>query len=232
MLKLLIFPAGYDQPSISPFCTKTMLLLRLSGVEHTVRSGNPQSSPTGKLPCLKHDNGVVPDSGQIQAWLKENRGVDLDAELTDAQRATAHLIRRTLEENFYWVLVYSRWIDAEGWVFQKPVLKAIVPSALGWFLPSVLRRGLRKTLRAHGIGRHGQERIYTLGAADVTAIEALIEGPFVFGETLTTADINVYAFIGGVLANPADSAIRRAAENAPKVVALCEAVKAKYDAKA
>lgn len=230
MLTLYTFPGGYDLPSVSPFCTKTMVLLKLSGLEHEHKPGNPRSAPNGKLPCLRHEGGMVPDSGLIETWLKENRGVDLDAHLDASQRAVGHLVRRTLEENFYWVVLYHRWVDEAGWVHQQPIIKSMLPAMVRPFLPGVIRKGVRKSLTAHGIGRHDPAGIYAAGVADLTAIEGLVEGPFLFGEQLSSFDITVYSFVGAALENPAESPLKAGVEACPKLVALVEAVDARYRA--
>lgn len=230
MLTLYTFPGGYGLPSVSPFCTKTVVLLKLSGLEHEVKPGDPRATPHGKLPCLRHEGGLVPDSGLIEEWLREHQGVDLDAHLDASQRALGHLIRRTLEENVYWILLYSRWIDEDGWAHQGPIIKNMMPALVRAFMPALIRRGVRKSLVAHGIGRHPPEGIYAAGAADLRAIEARIEGPFFFGEELSSCDITLLAFVGAILENPGASALKSAAEDCPKLVALVSAVEAKYRA--
>ncbi len=230
MLTLHVFPGAYGQPSVSPFCTKTMVFMKIAGIEHKAKPGDPRSAPNGKLPCLRHEDGIIPDSGLIQEWLKTNMGADMDADLTAQQQATGHVIRRMLEENLYWILVYSRWIDEAGWVQQKPVLQTMLPKMVRGFLPGILRKGLKKSLHAHGIGRHPQETIYAHGADDLQALEDMIEGPFLFGDKLSSHDINIFAFVGGLYANPASSAIQDKANASPKLKALCEAVQTAYDA--
>lgn len=229
MLTLFVYPGGYGLPSVSPFCTKTMVYMRLAKVEHQVKPGNPRATPNGKLPCLRHEGGMVPDSGLIKAWLREHRGVDMDADLSEAQHAQGHLIRRTLEEHLYWVLVYSRWVDEAGWKHQLPVVRPMLPAPVRAFLPGILRSGVKKSLHAHGLGRHPAEKIYAAGVADIEALERCVQGPFLFGDTLSSYDIELYAFAGAFMANPATNPVTERLKGCDKLLRLFEGVAARYE---
>jgi len=228
MLTLYVFPGGYDLPSVSPFCTKTMVYMRLAGIEHTVKAGNPRSTPNGKLPCLRHAHGMVPDSGLIQSWLEDNNGVTMDAHLTAAQHAQGHIVRRILEEHLYWVLLYSRWVDDAGWQHQRPVIRPMLPAPLRAFLPGILRSGVRKSLTAHGLGRHPPKKIYAAGVADIDALEGLVQGPFLFGDTLTSYDIMVSAFAGSFVVNPGANPVTDRVKASPKLMALNSEILRRY----
>ena len=224
MITLYQFPAGYGLSSVSPFCTKAELYLRLAGVPHEVRDGDPRVSPTRKLPVVVADGETIADSGRIIDWSRGRHGDSLDADLTARQRATAHLIRRAAEEHLYWAIVYSRWIDDAGWVHQRPVIASMLPAPARPFLPGILRSGVRKSLHAHGLGRHDPEQIYAAGAADVTAIaDVLADRPFVLGDALSSADAVAAAFLWHVLRTPVESPLTRAAAR-PAVVVYVQRV--------
>lgn len=63
MLQLLSFPPGLDEPSLSPFCAKAMILLQMSGQAWRPEwHPDPCKAPPCKLPALHTPDGIVPDS--------------------------------------------------------------------------------------------------------------------------------------------------------------------------
>lgn len=60
------------------------------------------------MPYIEDEGQVIADSGFILDYLKATYGDPLDSRLTAQERAVALGFRRLLEENLYWVAVYSR----------------------------------------------------------------------------------------------------------------------------
>ncbi len=224
MITLYQFPPAFDRPySLSPFCAKLEAYLRLANVEHTVAEANPQRAPKGKAPYIRHDGGVLGDSSLIIEWCKTRFGDPLDGALDDEQRATGHLIQRTVEEHLYFALVYSRWLDDPGWVHQKPAIASMVPAAVRWFLPGLLRRQVAKTLRAQGVARHQLDEIYAAGAADLEALARVLgDAPFLLGEAPTSYDCAAWGQVVGILTTRSDNALTRAVRSQPNLVAWVE----------
>lgn len=229
MLTVYSFPSAYGLPSLSPFCSKLLVHLTLAGVEYETKRGDPRSSPTKKLPALKDGDRFLSDSSQIIEHLRSTQGVDLDAGLGPRERALTHMVRHTLEDHFYWAILYGRWVADEGWERQGPAVAAMLPAAVRWFLPGLLRKGVKKSAHAHGLGRHAPETIYAMGAADLASLEQLIEGaPFFFGDQPRSIDVLIHAFAGAVLFSKSPQKLLDATPELPKVWALCQAVEAKY----
>lgn len=69
MLTLMSFPPSFGEPSHSPFCVKAMVLLQMSD-QTWKREGisNPSSMPQGKLPVIRANGALIPDSEFIQDW--------------------------------------------------------------------------------------------------------------------------------------------------------------------
>lgn len=231
MITLYIFPGLWGLPSLSPFCIKSMMYMRLAGVDHTVKRGDPRKAPVGKLPYIKHPGGLLADSGNIEQWLKDNVGDPLDGALTPEQRALGHMIRRTCEESFYWTLVYSRWQDEGGWRKFEPDLKAMLP--IPGFLKGIILPKLRKKamqgLWGHGYGRHDRATVYALGVADIDAFAATLgEKPYLLGESLTSYDVMVVSFLWCVVEGPIESPLRARLTEDPRMMAYIDRVKGLY----
>ncbi len=224
MISLFVLPTGFGLPSVSPFCAKTMVQLRLLGVEHKLASGNPQQAPTGKLPYIQHEGGYLGDSEAIQSFVEENYQVSLDRHLNDAQKVQSHLLRRLVEEHFYWAILFARWVSEAGWEKQKPAVNAFLPAPFRGWLPPVLRRGIRKASEAQGMGRHDAETIIRKASEDLDSIEASIQGPFVFGEELANIDVVLHCFMMNPLQCEHQNPLTDKIKSLPKLMKLVELV--------
>ena len=119
LMRLHVFPHVWEV-NPSPFCLKVETYCRLAGIATGSVPALPFRAPRGKLPFLEDGRERIPDSGLIIEYLKGRFGDPLDGGLNARQAATGHLLRRTCEESLYFVLVYSRWIDPEGWRVARP----------------------------------------------------------------------------------------------------------------
>jgi glutathione S-transferase len=205
------FKSVWGLPNASPFCMKTETYLRMAGLPYEVRVSDPRKAPKQKLPYIEEDGVRICDSAAIVQHLKQKHGDKLDAGLTEQQLALGHVIRRTCEEGLYWVLVYSRWGEEDGFALvERDLLRPALPALVRSFLPGVIRKGVMKQAHAQGTGRHTREEIYELGKADLQALSSL----------LGTQDF----FLGQ---NPT-----RTLETFPNLVAYCKRMKARYYADA
>jgi hypothetical protein len=143
-------------------------------------------------------------------------------------------VRRTLEEHVYFALVYARWVDDAGWVEQRKRVAPLLPGPLRPFLLPVLRGEVRKSLRGQGLGRRPSDEIYAQGVADVEALETLAaehqeDAPaFFFGDTVSSTDILVHAFVGAALASAHDNPLTRAAKAATRLADISERVRVRF----
>lgn len=230
MPTLYVYPAAPGVLSLSPFCTKSMVWLKLAGVRHQVKVGSPQKSPTGKLPTLKTGGQLIADSGRIQRWAMREHGDPLDASLTPEQHAIGHVVRRTVEEHLYWALVYLRWQREDGWAIVKPQVQSFLPPLLRPAVGLVRRRALGQ-VQKQGLGLHDDAEITLRACADLDAIESLIgQGPFLFGAAPSSYDVIVYAFVTAITALPLDHEICRHARTLRAVAHLIEGIDARLEA--
>lgn len=206
----------------SPFSMKVESYLRLAGLPYRLEASLPHKAPKGKLPFILDDDGRrIPDSGQIVAHLEATRGAPLDGGLDAGQRALGHLIRRTCEESLFFVALYGRWIDPEGWKIIRPAMFGRLPAPLRWIVPPLIRRGLARDLKGQGTLRHSREEIYALGRADLDALAALLgDKPFFLAERPTTADVCVHAFLANLLEPPFENPLKAHAQRLPGLVAF------------
>jgi glutathione S-transferase len=231
MIKVYQFAPAFGLPNASPFCMKLETWLRMAGLPfELVNDGlRVMKAPKGKLPFIDDGGVLVSDTTFIIEHLKQRHGDPLDAALTAAERAVATAFQRLFEENLYWAIVHTRWIDDAGWVKTREAFFGMLPVPLRWFVPALARRGLRAEMRGHGMGRHSVAEIHAIGIEDVTAVaDFLADKPFMLGAAPTSLDATAYAFLANLLWAPVDSPILRHAQQRPTLEAYCQRMKARY----
>lgn len=209
MLTLISFRPGFNDPSMSAFCVKAMALLNMSGLDWQVEWADmPKDSPTGKLPALRSENQVIPDSNLILSWL-EGQGADLFPGLSTREKAQAHAFIRMIEEHLRYGVIYDRWSDPNGWRRVKPVVFKSLPLPLRWVVPDMIRKRIVKGLKWHGIARFTDDQRHELLIADLKALEdQLEERDWLFGAQPTAVDCSALGVLSNIDNNPVSSAMR------------------------
>jgi glutathione S-transferase len=227
MINLYQFKRYWGLPNPSPFCMKLETYLRLAKLPYKINViQNPGNAPKGKLPFIKDEGVTLSDTSMIIEYLKKKYGDPLDEHLTSMQKAQGIAVQRMLEEHLYWIMVYSRWIEPEGWKVISKDFFSDMPRIIRAFVPNMLRRSVKKTLYRQGIGRHSREEIYMLGKQDLTSIaDLLYSQPFLFGNKPTSFDACAYAFLASILMSPVNSPLKAYASLRPELAAYCDRMK-------
>ncbi len=210
MLRLLTFPSGFDEPSLSPFCVKAMILLDLAG-----QAWQPEWTPMppretyGKLPALRTPDGLIPDSHFIQDWLVA-QGADLFPGLSAREVALAHAVMRMAEENLRLGLLHDRWLRDDCWPHLERVAFAGMPAPLRLIVSGMVRGGIRKMLKKQGMASYSEDHRLRILGADLDALETLLgNSPWLFGAMPTAADAAVLPVVSMLENLPCDTPLRR-----------------------
>jgi len=224
MITLFQFPAGLNVPNPSPYCLKIETFLRLNGLEYRVKTlFKPSKAPKGKLPFVTLNGETIADSAIILRTLNERLGLALDDHLDAAGRGRAIAITRLCDEHMYWLMVYFRWIDQEGWDQLKPAFFGGLPAPLKLFVPGMVRGKIRKSLHAQGLGRHSREELLVFARENLQALQDMLgAAPFFGGEQPCSADASAYGILANLILCSLDTPISRLAREYPGLVAYCE----------
>jgi glutathione S-transferase len=223
-------PGAWGLPSISPFCLKLDACLRIAGIPfRTVVDATPFKAPKGKLPWIEHDGKRIGDSGFIIEYLESRLGCDLNRNLSPAERAVARAMRRLIEENLYWVMVYSRWMVDENWRGFRDVVLSGLSTPARRILGPIARRGVRRQLQGHGIGLHLQDEIYAIGRGDIRAIAGYLgTKAFLMGETASEIDAIAYGFLANIARAPIASPVKQEILQQPNLADYLQRIDAEY----
>lgn len=218
MITFHTFPGRFGLESLSPFCMKVEVYLKLMKLEYETKTGgDPRKAPKQKLPMIEDDGVVVCDSTAIIEHLEKKAKEPLDAGLSDADWARARVVQRTLEEGLYFVALWSRWAEDEGWAVTSKFFDRM-PAAVRWAVAPLVRKKVVSSAYAQGTGRHSREEIYEIGKRDIRAFSTLLgDSPYVLGDRLRTIDCTAYAFMANVLVPPIELPLKQYAKTLPNL---------------
>jgi len=216
----------WGTPNMSPFCAKLETYLRIAEIPY--KPGKFSRGPKGKVPHVVIAGKQMGDSQLIIEELERQLAAEgkqpVDHGLSARDRALGRVIRRTLEEAYYFVGLYSRWKTDDGYPAVAAEFKKFVP---GIAVP-LIRRMQTKKLHAQGTGRHSHDEIMAMGAADLEAFgELLGDQPYLLGERIRTVDCTLYAFLEGTARFPVDTPCKQAT-NRPNLVAYRQRIRDRY----
>lgn len=198
MIKLFGFGPAFGVPDPSSFVMKVDCYLRMAAIDYELdlSGANLQKAPKGKLPYIEQDGSVLADSQFILNSLDEKFNRPLDAWLSDEQRGWSVLATKSLDENLYWCLVYSRWIDEESWPLTKAAFFDVLPPVVRNIVPIIARRSVRKNLFGHGIGRHSATEIAAIADQTLQALSlALADKPYFMGDKPCNLDATAFGLL-------------------------------------
>lgn len=229
MITLYTFGPYFGLPDGSPFVTKAMMLLKLAGLPYVEDRSGYGKAPKGKLPYIDDGGRRVADSTFIRFHLETTHGIDFDAGLSKAERATAWAVEKLCEDHLYWVLLDIRWGDPANFKIGPARFFDAVPAPFRGAVANLMRQRVIAAGKAQGLGRHSRSDIAELGRRDLQALSDLLgEKPYLMGATPCGADATVFAFVAGLLAPTFETPVRTFAETLPNLVAYRDRVASAY----
>ncbi len=144
MITLYTFGNGFGLPDPSPFVMKTMLLLKLAGLDFQDNRHGFRQAPNGKLPYINDDGEVIADSTFIRFHIEKKYGFDFDAHLNAEQKAASWAFEKMCEDHLYWAMVDMRWLDADNFNKGPATFFAGVPQPIRMIVTQLVQRKVRK----------------------------------------------------------------------------------------
>jgi glutathione S-transferase len=213
MITLYGFGPQFGLPDPSPFVTKAEMLLKMANLPYRNDPNGFRNAPKGKCPYIDDDGKRIADSTFIRWHIEQKYGFDFDRGLNADDRATAWAFEKMTEDNLYWALVDARWTDEANFQKGPKTFFQKVPALVRPVVVKMIRRQLRKTLHAQGMGRHSQAEIVAIATRGIDAIATYLgQKPFFMGGQPSGVDATMFAFAAGVLCPLFETPIRTAAE--------------------
>ena len=231
MIKLYSFGENFSVIDPSPFVLKVDAYLRMANIEYETIATleNLKNSPKGKLPFID-DNGVlIGDSQLIIEHLKRNSAQDLDRQLTAQQRAICYLVTKSLDENLYFILVYSRWCRDDSWPQIKQAFFANLPFPIKQIVPNMLRKKAIKGLHGQGIGRHSNSEIQRMLKQNLQSLSDLLaDKQYFVTDQPCSLDACAFAFLAAFILVDLDNPYNDIARQYSSLVDYCNRIQQQY----
>ncbi|MES1913141.1 MAG: hypothetical protein MHM6MM_005360 [Cercozoa sp. M6MM] len=195
-------------PGLSPFSLRVEARLRLAGIPYKYCATNSPSKK-GRWPYLIVDGEEIADSQCIANALlnRDERSRALDAELTAEQKAIGKAFSSMCINSLYFYLIRERWLENYSTFIPKAF------PTLPWymfFVPSLVHSRTKRRCQEQGQLDHTFEEATEMAMTELRAVsDFLAASPsrFLFGDTVTNYDIDVYAFVAQFRYNYALSAV-------------------------
>ena len=232
MITLYTFGAYFDLPDPSPFVHKAMTLLKMAQIDHATQVVSPKNlgkAPKGKLPYIEDDEDIIADSTFIRWHIEEKYNFNIDRGLSETERATAWALEKMLEDNLYWIVMATRWLDDANFETGPAHFFDGLPPVLRGFVRSMVRKKTASSLQSHGLGRYTPAERLAFARKNIAAVASILgDRPYLFGDEPCGADATAFAFIAGILCPHFESPERDVAESHANLVAYVARMKARY----
>lgn len=226
---------AWGLPDYSPFVSKLLTWLRMSGVEHRAEVGDLRKAPKGKMPFLNDGEITLGDSTLIiEHLLTKGLAKPLPGDaLSPRDAAVATAFKGMLEGELYFVLLYVRWMLDDGFAVYRPVVVqtfvdmgfgALVPAAVLW-----IRHVMKSQTKAQGMGRHKRGEVLEFGRQKLDAVAAQLgDRPYFMGDEPASIDATVFAFVDSFLRSPTCPPLQEHVRRHANLVAYCARMRQRY----
>jgi glutathione S-transferase len=224
------FAPSFGLPNASPFCMKLETYLRMAEIPYeTVSDQMLDKAPKKKMPYIEDGGQAIGDSNLIIEYLRKKYGDRTDAHLSPSDQGISLAMRRLIDENLYWCVVYSRWIDERNWPTIRETYFQDLPPIIKQIIPGVVRKSTIKSLFGHGMGRHSLQEVYEIGCRDIQALaDFLGDKKFFLGDQPTILDATAYGTIANLVKVPLESPLRTKTLSLGNLVSYSDRMTAKF----
>ena len=230
MITVFNFAPAWGLPTPSPFGLKLEAYLRFANIAYECEFvQRPVHSPKGTVPWIR-DNGLeLADTGFIIEHLQQVHGDRLNDGLTVTQLATAHAVRRMVEENLARIIGYTRWLTDENWPVTREVGFGAMDEPWRSNISAKARERIRENMHLHGIGRHTPDEVQSIGLQDVKTIEKLLaDSTFLIDNRPREVDASVFGILAQYIIPPLRCGISDYARNSKTLTRYCENILGEY----
>lgn len=212
----------------SPFCAKVELFLRFNGIEfkHVEHNGDLKKFPNQKLPVIidaEVGNDMIADSGLIVEYLSKKFDIDMDAHLSESEKAISVAFKSLLEEHLYWAIVAERWAVDSNWLRIRDIFLRGAPKPIKIIIGGIIRKKTLGNLYGHGFGRFDEDVRFNEAAKLLKSLsDFLADKTFFHGDKVSSIDIIAYATITNILGTDLSPRLTAEANKYANFASYCE----------
>ena len=169
------------------------------------------------------------DSSFIFEYLNQKSNVTPNTWLSAEQRAHAYLIGKSLDENFYWCLLYSRWICDDNWPVTRQEFFGELAFPLSVLVPFLVRRATRSALYKQGMARHSGAEIEHIFKQTLSSLSILLgDKDYFMRDLVCELDATAYGMLAQCILSNVDNRFNPIARGYPNLQNYCNRVRQHY----
>ncbi|MGB9143727.1 MAG: glutathione S-transferase family protein [Aestuariivirga sp.] len=219
----------FGLPHARPFAIKAEVLLKNSGLSYTNARASYSKAPKGKIPYIEEGGRLIPDSTFIRFYLEDKHGIDFTGGYDARMQGIGWALEKLMEDHVYWLNVNDRWLVDENF-YKGPVhFFDKVPALLRPIITRMVRRKVRRSSHAHGIGRHSAAERLELGKRAIDATAVILAGnAYILGDRVSGIDASCYGFLLSLMCPLFASQIRDYGETKDNIMQYLERMSAEF----
>ncbi|EFO83167.1 hypothetical protein CRE_12986 [Caenorhabditis remanei] len=210
-------------PHLSPFCMKIDMLCRVYNIPFEVVVCTSERSRNGLLPFIELNGEHIADSSLIEMRLKSHFKIQpLQGELEAQSVALSKLV----DTHLFFILVRFKIAVQE---YYEVLYSCIgLPRFLSFIMIPILKATIGKsvyTKSAGAIGEFEWDELDQFLHKDLQAIQTLMKGKYLLGDTISSADITLFSHLATVY-YPLRCHVSDVLEkDFPKILEYCERIR-------
>ncbi|KAI8081367.1 uncharacterized protein BX664DRAFT_285339 [Halteromyces radiatus] len=216
-MQLYVWSPALGAPSIDPKCIVIESYLRVLELDYTVVHANdPQTSPTGELPLLKHGATWIAGIDRILSYLVKQQ-FDANATLSPAEKADYLAYNALVQEKLYDCMLFTWYADMTNFVKSiRPTYAKLLSFPSRYFVPIQLKKTAKSRLAKYDVEiisddttlpenekdemkelqRTGWHQMYRLARETYHVLnDKLGDKKYMFGDSATTLDCIVFGYL-------------------------------------
>ncbi|CAO3630921.1 unnamed protein product [Cunninghamella blakesleeana] len=216
-IQLYVWGPALGAISIDPRCITIEAYLRVLNLEYTVvHANNPQTSPTGELPLLKHGSVWIAGMDCILTYLSK-QGQDANSELFPDQKADYQAYKALAQDRLYDCMLFAWYSDSTNFIkVIRPTYAKLLSFPSRYLIPIQLKKNAKARLLKYDVEiisddvtlpeneheemkelqRTGWHHMYRLARETYRVLNERLEGQdYFFGYNPTTLDCIAFGFL-------------------------------------
>jgi len=193
-------------PSVSPYCLKVEMWLRIAGIKYeNIDHKLKYKSKKGQLPFVELNGEEVADSDVIIRRLSDHFDQDLDQVLTGEQRSISHAFSVMLDQFTTWAVKWWRFSNPGDFMRGtklnvRAMVNSCLPAPVLNFVAKLRFRSKLSSVKTQGLGLHSPQEIEEFAEWDLKALsEFLADKPYFFGDQPSVLDCIAFAHLVQIL---------------------------------
>jgi glutathione S-transferase len=223
-LRVVTFGATWGLPTAGPFGLKLEACLRMLDVSYDrVFEGDNRKGPKRKSPWIEDGSLRLGDTELILEHIRRTRRKELDRDLSPAERARSHVLRRMLEEHYHQIFEYELIVLDGGFAHMKELLKGQIPALVRPVVVPLIRRAFKRHLFERGIARHEPAEVEAMGRADIDALTTWLgDREWFIADGPTKTDATAFGLLAVSILSPLPTPVCTYARSKPNLVAFVD----------